>query len=282
MKKNITIILSSILFAFGAEHASAMNMSTEYDATYAVTRTDTAKLPLDRVIEIHEKLLLDKTIEEAPSVTIDINIPVVKSLNKDISKKLDRTLASMIFEEEESSLDKAVQVFCRNRKEEFVLYISELINDDGDNISDFSGFFYNFFYGITADVESGWNGYINYTVTQEVYEGGAHPNSYKSTIIFNPIDGNRVTLDDILKPGYKEALTTLLTAKLFEQNNVRSIQEAQDAGFFIYEPGVPIPSNYTFGNNGITFIYNTYEIASYASGEINLTLTYNELKDLLK
>jgi hypothetical protein len=282
MKKNITIILSSILFAFGAEHASAMNMSTEYDATYAVTRTDTAKPPLDRVIEIHEKLLLDKTIEEAPSVTIDINIPVVKSLNKDISKKLDRTLASMIFEEEESSLDKAVQVFCRNRKEEFVLYINELINDDGDNISDFSGFFYNFFYGITADVESGLNGYINYTVTQEVYEGGAHPNSYKSTIIFNPIDGNRVTLDDILKPGYKEALTTLLTAKLFEQNNVRSIQEAQDAGFFIYEPGVPIPSNYTFGNNGITFIYNTYEIASYASGEINLTLTYNELKDLLK
>lgn len=282
MKKNISIILGSLLFAFGAEHASAMNMSTEYDATYAVTRTDTAKLPLDRVIEIHEKLLLDKTIEEAPSVTIDIKIPVVKSLNKDISKKLDRTLASMIFEEEESSLDKAVQVFCRNRKEEFVLYINELINDDGDNISDFSGFFYNFFYGITAHVESGWNGYINYTVTQEVYEGGAHPNSYKSTIIFNPIDGNRVTLDDILKPGYKEALTTLLTAKLFEKYNAKTIKEAQEIGLFINETGVPIPSNYTFGNNGIVFIYNTYEIAPYVFGAIHLTLTYDELKDLLK
>ena len=282
MKKNISIILGSLLFAFAAGEAYATNPATDYNTTYAVTRTDTAKLPLDRVIEIHDKLLLDKTIEEAPSVTIDINIPVVKSLNKDISKKLDRTLTSMIFEDEENSLDKAAQDFCRNRKEEFVLYINELINDDGDNISDFSGFFYNFYYYITANAESGWNGYINYTVTQEVYEGGAHPNSYKSTIIFNPIDGNRVTLDDILKPGYKEALTTLLTAKLFEENNVRSIQEAQDAGFFIYEPGVPIPSNYTFGNNGITFIYNTYEIASYASGEINLTLTYNELKDLLK
>ena len=282
MKKNISIILGSLLFAFAAGEAYATNTATDYNTTYAVTRTDTAKLPLDRVIEIHDKLLLDKTIEEAPSVTIDINIPVVKSLNKDISKKLDKTLASMIFEDEENSLDKAAQDFCRNRKEEFVLYINELINDDGDNISDFSGFFYNFYYYITANAESGWNGYINYTVTQEVYEGGAHPNSYKSTIIFNPIDGNRVTLDDILKPGYKEALTTLLTAKLFEENNVRSIQEAQDAGFFIYEPGVPIPSNYTFGNNGITFIYNTYEIASYASGEINLTLTYNELKDLLK
>ena len=166
MKKNITIILSSILFAFGAEHASAMNMSTEYDATYAVTRTDTAKLPLDRVIEIHDTLQFDKTIEEAPSIAIDISIPVVKSLNKDISKKLDKTLASMIFEDEENSLDKAVQDFCRNRKEEFVLYINELINDDGDNISDFSGFFYNFYYYITANAESGLNGYINYTVTQ--------------------------------------------------------------------------------------------------------------------
>ena len=282
MKKNITIILSSILFAFGAEHASAMNMSTEYDATYAVTRTDTAKLPLDRVIEIHDTLQFDKTIEEAPSIAIDISIPVVKSLNKDISKKLDKTLASMIFEDEENSLDKAVQDFCRNRKEEFVLYINELINDDGDNISDFSGFFYNFYYYITANAESGLNGYINYTVTQEVYEGGAHPNSYKSTIIFNPIDGNRVTLDDILKPGYKEALTTLLTAKLFKEYNAKTIKEAQEIGLFINETGVPIPSNYTFGNNGIVFIYNTYEIAPYVFGAIHLTLTYDELKDLLK
>jgi hypothetical protein len=271
-----------LLFAFTAGEAYATNTATDYNTTYAVTRTDTAKLPLDRVIEIHEKLLLDKTIEEAPSVTIDINIPVVKSLNKDISKKLDRTLASMIFEEEESSLDKAVQVFCRNRKEEFVLYINELINDDGDNISDFSGFFYNFFYGITADVESGLNGYINYTATQEVYEGGAHPNSYKSTIIFNPIDGNTVTLDDILKPGYKEALTALLTTKLLEKYNAKTIKEAQEIGLFINETGVPIPSNYTFGNNGIVFIYNTYEIAPYVFGAIHLTLTYDELKDLLK
>ena len=282
MKKNISIILGSLLFAFAAGEAYATNTATDYNTTYAVTRTDTAKLSLDRVIEIHEKLLLDKTIEEAPSVTIDINIPVVKSLNKDISKKLDKTLASMIFEDEENSLDKAAQDFCRNRKEEFILYINELINDDGDNISDFSGFFYNFFYGITADVESGLNGYINYTVTQEVYEGGAHPNSYKSTIIFNPIDGNTVTLDDILKPGYKEALTALLTTKLLEEYNAKTIKEAQEIGLFINETGVPIPSNYTFDNNGIVFIYNTYEIAPYVFGAIHLTLTYDELKDLLK
>ena len=282
MKKNISIIIGSLLFAFAAGEASATNTATDYSTTYAVTRTDTAKLPLDRVIEIHDKLLLDKTIEEAPSVTIDISIPVVKSLNKDISKKLDKTLASMIFEDEENSLDKAAQDFCRNRKEEFVLYINELINDDGDNISDFSGFFYNFYYYITANAESGWNGYINYTVTQEVYEGGAHPNSYKSTIIFNPIDGNTVTLDDILKPGYKEALTALLTTKLLEEYNAKTIKEAQEIGLFINETGVPIPSNYTFDNNGIVFIYNTYEIAPYVFGAIHLTLTYDELKDLLK
>lgn len=277
-----------MLFAFAAGEASATNTATDYNTTYAVTRTDTAKLPLDRVIEIHDTLQFDnilelheelRSIDEAPSITINIYFPIIKSLNKNVSKNIEKTLTSIIFDQEEKSLNEATQEFCRKCKNDFIIYINEFIKDIDNNLS---FVFYNFFYDITADVESGWNGYINYTVTQEVYEGGAHPNSYKSTIIFNPIDGNRVTLDDILKPGYKEALTTLLTAKLFEQNNVRSIQEAQDAGFFIYEPGVPIPSNYTFGNNGITFIYNTYEIASYASGEINLTLTYNELKDLLK
>ncbi len=288
MKKNISIILGSLLFAFAAGEASATNTATDYSTTYAVTRTDTAKLALDRVIEIHDTLQFDnilelheelRSIDEAPSITINIYFPIIKSLNKNVSKNIEKTLTSIIFDQEEKSLNEATQEFCRKCKNDFIIYINEFIKDIDNNLS---FVFYNFFYDITADVESGWNGYINYTVTQEVYEGGAHPNSYKSTIIFNPIDGNRVTLDDILKPGYKEALTTLLTAKLFEQNNVRSIQEAQDAGFFIYEPGVPIPSNYTFGNNGITFIYNTYEIASYASGEINLTLTYNELKDLLK
>ena len=288
MKKNISIILGSLLFAFAAGEASATNTATDYNTTYAVTRTDTAKLPLDRVIEIHDTLQFDnilelheelRSIDEAPSITINIYFPIIKSLNKNVSKNIEKTLTSIIFDQEEKSLNEATQEFCRKCKNDFIIYINEFIKDIDNNLS---FVFYNFFYDITADVESGWNGYINYIVTQEVYEGGAHPNSYKSTIIFNPIDGNRVTLDDILKPGYKEALTTLLTAKLFEQNNVRSIQEAQDAGFFIYEPGVPIPSNYTFGNNGITFIYNTYEIASYASGEINLTLTYNELKDLLK
>ena len=129
MKKNISIIIGSLLFAFAAGEASATNTATDYNTTYAVTRTDTAKLPFDRVIEIHDKLLLDKTIEDAPSVTIDISIPVVKSLNKDISKKLDKTLASMIFEDEESSLDKAVQDFVMNSEisREFVKKLTDMV-----------------------------------------------------------------------------------------------------------------------------------------------------------
>ena len=279
MKKNLTIIISSLLFTFAAGQAYAISAATDHSTAYSVNKTDTAKLPIAKVIEIHDKLKLDNTVEDSPSITIDISIPVVKSLNKNISNKLDKTLTSMIFEEEEINLNKAVQEFCRKRKEEFVLSINEYISDNGGNVPEF---FHGLYYSITANAESGLNGYINYTVTQDAYLGGAHPNSYKSTIIFNPINGNTVTLDDILKPEYTEELTALLTAKLLKEHNARSIKEAQEIGFFISEPGVPIPSSYTFDNNGIMFIYNTYEIAPYVFGAIHLTLTYDELKDLLK
>ena len=280
MKKNISIIISSLLFTFAAGQASATSTVTDYNATYAVTKKDTAKLPLAKVIEIHDILKFDNTVEDSPSITIDIHIPVVKSLNKNLSNKLDKTLTSMIFEEEEINLEKAAHEFCRKRKEEFVASINEFIGDSGDY--GIPKFFNGLFYSITAKAESGLNGYINYTVTHDEYLGGAHPSSYKSTIIINPINGNTVTLDDILEPGYKEKLTELLTAKLLEQHNARSIREAQETGFFINESGVPIPSSYTFDNNGIMFIYNTYEIAPYVFGAIHLTLTYDELKVLLK
>ena len=37
-----------------------------------------------------------------------------------------------------------------------------------------------------------------------------------------------------------------------------------------------------FGNEKIVFIYNKYEIAPYAFGDIMINVTYDELKDLLK
>ena len=43
-----------------------------------------------------------------------------------------------------------------------------------------------------------------------------------------------------------------------------------------------ISNNFILDNENIVFIYNKYEIAPYAFGDIMITVTYDELKDLLK
>ena len=43
-----------------------------------------------------------------------------------------------------------------------------------------------------------------------------------------------------------------------------------------------ISNNFILGKEKISFIYNVYEIAPYAFGEIVIDITYEELKDLLK
>jgi hypothetical protein len=44
---------------------------------------------------------------------------------------------------------------------------------------------------------------------------------------------------------------------------------------------VPATGNVYVGSKGLSFVYNPYEIASYADGQITLFLPYNKLFPLL-
>ena len=41
-------------------------------------------------------------------------------------------------------------------------------------------------------------------------------------------------------------------------------------------------NNYVLGKEGITFIYNPYEIAPYALGRIELTISYDDMENIMK
>ena len=43
-----------------------------------------------------------------------------------------------------------------------------------------------------------------------------------------------------------------------------------------------ISNNYILGREQIVFIYNKYDIAPYAVGDIMINISYDKLKDLLK
>ena len=115
------------------------------------------------------------------------------------------------------------------------------------------------------------------------FMGGAHGNATIKFENFNPRTGEPIELADLFVSGYEGKLLPLTEARFRE---VRAIEEGMtlaDAGFSFSETGsFTLPDNFAVTENGLTFYYNAREIAPYALGPTELTLSYQELDGLMK
>lgn len=112
------------------------------------------------------------------------------------------------------------------------------------------------------------------------YTGGAH-GGYGS--IYRNIDlktGKTISLDDILKTGYKDELSEILTKSLRKQYGMNEKDILADNGFFVEK--IDPSSNYYLTNKGIGFVYNPYEIASFANGTIDIFVPFSEIANIVK
>jgi hypothetical protein len=123
---------------------------------------------------------------------------------------------------------------------------------------------------------------ISLSVTRDEYAGGAHPNSSTAYINVNPENGNDISLKDVLKPGFNDALTKA------GEKGFRKVHELSDTSSFQFNDfefennRFQLTNNYGFTKSGIVFYYNSYEVAPYAMGPTEVIIPYEEVKDWLK
>ena len=115
------------------------------------------------------------------------------------------------------------------------------------------------------------------------FMGGAHGDATVTIANFHPPTGEHIELADLFVNGYEAKLLTLAEARFRE---VRAIEEGMslvDAGFSFSESGAfTLPDNFAVEKDGLTFYYNAYDVAPYALGATELTLSYEELDGLRK
>ena len=87
-------------------------------------------------------------------------------------------------------------------------------------------------------------------------------------------------LDDIMDEKGKKALNTLLEKYFRLQYKLKSNESLTEGGLF--ENKIEPNDNFYLTEKGIGFVYQPYEISSYAMGEINVFIPLQELKDHLK
>ena len=142
---------------------------------------------------------------------------------------------------------------------------------------DDNSFIYNWEFDLRC-VFDAWNesrGWVSYCYADSQYLGGAHGITNMTYIVFDLKNGSIVTQDTFLKGNYQEDLLDLLTDAIYDYLG----PEGEDQELFATPS---FNDNFYVNDDGVTWIFNPYEIASFAAGTIEATLSWQDLKPYLK
>ena len=127
---------------------------------------------------------------------------------------------------------------------------------------------------------------------QYTYTGGAHGNTDLKSLIFDIDSGKLIDgkVTDLIIDINDKKLIKLLRKKLInhakimmggENSTDQIIDDDAKDNYFEFDK-IRLNSNFHLGVEGITFIYNQYDIAAYVFGAIPIKFSYDELKPFVK
>lgn len=218
---------------------------------------------------VQEKLFEfnETAIEKKDPVTIEVIYSKIND-NSDVSTKINNsiesTLAAQIAFFEEDTDDLTLEDAISQFEDRFVSFKNDFeANAAPWEVIINSEVVFQSMYVITVAVDS-------YTFT-----GGAHGNSVITLLNFDPETGNLYTQDDIL---IKSSGLMDLAEQYFKKESALKNNKSED---YFFGDDFKLPENIGFNEEGVIFLYNTYEIASYAQGITEFTIPYAEIYDYL-
>lgn len=144
------------------------------------------------------------------------------------------------------------------------------------------------------DSEQSWYSQTNITIPYQTndlvclsietddYTGGAH--GIYSTF-YNNFDKRTMQIVTMKKIFTDSALTVLkgIAEEQFRKTNeIAPTANLEELGYLFNDGKFYLNDNFTFTPDGITWLYNPYEIASYAQGTIELPISKEVLQSLVK
>lgn len=208
-------------------------------------------------------------IEKKEPITIEVIYPKLNdesSISIKINNAIEASIASQIafFEEnvESLTLNDAITQF----EKRFVSFKSDFEEDATPwEVTINSEVVFQSLYVITIAVDS-------YT-----YTGGAHGNSVISFLNFDPLTGNLFTQEDLFNNSSE--FSELVKQHFKIEMESKGINDSEN--FYLGED-FKLPENIGFNEEGIIFLYNPYEMMSFAEGITEFTVPYNEISQYLK
>lgn len=122
---------------------------------------------------------------------------------------------------------------------------------------------------------------VTFVFTENGYTGGAHPFSGQRYFVLSSQTGQQLTLADLLTPGYEASLNVAGERAFREARGIAPNISLEDSGFSFENNTFRVNTNFSVGENGLTFIFNPYEVGPYALGPTEFTVPYDDISSLI-
>ncbi|MCR5003741.1 MAG: DUF3298 and DUF4163 domain-containing protein [Bacteroidales bacterium] len=206
------------------------------------------------------------------TIRYDVDFPV-GGLSKDVMKTIKGEIISLCIDESlsDKSPREAMKIAADSLRKDYLLTAEDLLA---------TGFLHEnmlaWNYEVNASQLRVVGNVLSYFAYVSSYSGGAHGIYYDLYLNLDATTGHPITLSDVFIDPSSEELKASITAKAARDE--RTFEDLSLTGNAAVEPS----SQFELTNDGIIFIYEPYEIGSYAAGVIDLKFSYYELQNLLK
>lgn len=168
-------------------------------------------------------------------------------------------------------IDKLVENFIKSKKEEFIGVVDE------------SGKVQRGKYNLIIDVNNKtYNDVISVHGTSFSYTGGAHYVREDMAYVYDKDKGKYINFKDILVSEDFDKIHSIILESIYEYAKLNNIilddewlKEGTSYSTNNYQ-------NFSLDENGLNILFPPYQIASWAAGEINISIPYEKLDGILK
>jgi hypothetical protein len=123
---------------------------------------------------------------------------------------------------------------------------------------------------------------VTLRLDETAYTGGAHANSFARYRSLDPVTGSRFALDDLLKPEGRATLLEIAERRFRETREIPPDRTLSDAGYWFADDEFALNDNWGIVGGALVFHFDPYEIAPYATGAIELSLTLDDLEGIVR
>lgn len=158
--------------------------------------------------------------------------------------------------------------------------ISKYLNNMRNDYSDLDQDSFELFSSINIDTSYTINNLIVLRMMTESYLGGAHGAYSTEYKVFDTKKKLQLKAEDIFN---LENLTRISYDYFLTERGISKKEvNVKDEGFWFKDDKFHLNNNFKIDEKNITFIFNPYEIASYADGQIEIVVPLSKLDDVVK